>query len=668
MKKCDVVIPVYKSPEWVKLCVYSIFKNTDLKLLNKVYLINDCDDELTGNCLKNLANKYSKIEIIKNKENLGFIKTTNKGMKKSSADYVLLLNTDCIIAKNTIGKLINHLEKNKNIGLICPISSNAANLTLDMFDGFSYMQMDELLERKFLGKSFDACTVVGNCLMITRECINKVGFLDEIYGTGYGEETDYQFKAMEKGFEAKVAIDTYVFHKSEVSFGTSKEKQEKLAKNRKIFFERWGKQYNELMNKYKLNDPIKYILDNISSDDKKVDFDFLIYLIGFAQNAGGVHMTVDMVNYLVINHVDCNIVYNFSNGYDEILLFNPIKITDIDRFKFKKIVSTIYSSTFYAKELSNKYNVPLVYFAQGYEPYFENGNDYGIAELSYKLADSILTISDYLKRQYKNTFNVDSAVVRNGINYDLLYNENSNQKIKTITFVLRDNVLKGDFILLDILKKITIKYKNLNINLLYNNERLEFPFNVNDSIKINKMKGPFTRKELASIFQNSDLYIDASFTEGFGLVPLEAMAAGNVVVVSNSGGVNEYLENGVNGFIVDNMNDVDSYLEKIDLLLNDEKLYQEIKNNMKDTIKTFDYDIIIDEYIDFLGKEIEEKELLLTDEELALYNKVLDSRFKVAVNNKPKNLLYRICKKVPKGLRIKIKKIIEKLYKFTNER
>jgi len=666
MKKCDVIIPVYKSPEWVKLCVYSVFKNTDLNLLNKVYLINDSDDELTINCLNNLKNKYSKVEVIQNKENVGFIKTVNIGLKKTEADYILLLNTDCIIASNTIGKLMEHMNKDKKIGLICPVSSNAANLTLEMFDGFSFMQMDKLLERKFLGKNFDACTVVGNCLMISKECIKKVGYLDEIYGTGYGEETDYQFKAMEKGFEAKVAIDTYVFHKSEVSFGTSKEKQEKLERNRKIFFDRWGEQYYSLMKKY--NDPIKYILDNLDDEDKKINFEFLIYLIGFVQNAGGVHMTVDMVNYLVINGIDCNILYNFSNGYDEILLFNPIQTNDIEKYNFKKIVSTIYSSTYFAKEISNEYNVPLIYFAQGYEPYFENGKDYGIAELSYKLSDSILTISDYLKKQYKNTFFVESTVIRNGINYDLLYNENKSKSIKTITFVLRNNVLKGDFILLDILKKITTRYKNLNINLLYNDDNLIFPFNYNDTVKIKYYKGPFTRKELANIFQKSDLYIDASLTEGFGLVPLEAMTAGNVVVVSNSGGVNDYLKDGVNGFAVDNVNNVDNYIEKIDLLLTNEKLYQEIKANMKEMIKKFDYDNIIDEYIEFFNKKVKKKKIELSDEELKIYNKVLENKFKVAKDNKSRNLLYRICKKVPKRLRIKIKLFIEKIYKFTNER
>ena len=337
-KKCDVIIPVYNAPSWVKLCIYALFKNTDDSLINNVYLINDKSDELTYNCLNNLCKKYEKIKLINNKENLGFIKTVNSGLAKVEADYALLLNTDCIISKNTIEKLINHIERDKDIGLICPISSNAANLTLELFDGFTYQQMNSLLERKFSGKSFDACTVVGNCLLITKKCLDEVGYLDEIYGTGYGEETDYQFKAMEKGFKAKVAIDTYVFHKSEVSFGVSKEKKEKLEKNRKIFFERWGNDYYKLMEEYQKNDPIDYILKNINEDDKKITFEFLIYLIGIVPNAGGVHIPVDIVNYMAINNMNSNITYNIMDTYDEIMLFKPIQVLNIKKYNVKKIV------------------------------------------------------------------------------------------------------------------------------------------------------------------------------------------------------------------------------------------------------------------------------------------------------------------------------------------
>ena len=135
MKKCDIVIPIYNSPEWVKMCVYALFKNTPKEYINKVYLMNDNSDELTCNCIENLKNKYSEyVEVYKNENNLGFIKNVNRGLEMAKADYVLLLNTDCMVSKNTIPKLIEHVEKNEKIGLICPISSNAANLSLDIFE------------------------------------------------------------------------------------------------------------------------------------------------------------------------------------------------------------------------------------------------------------------------------------------------------------------------------------------------------------------------------------------------------------------------------------------------------------------------------------------------------------------------------------------------------
>lgn len=666
MEKCDVIIPVYKSPEWVKLCVYALFKNTPDDVLGNVYLINDCNDDLTINLLNNLKEKYSKVIVMQNEENLGFIKTTNRGLKESTSEYALLLNTDCIISNNTIPKLIKNMKIDKNIGLICPISNNAANLSLPMFKGFTYMQMNNLLEKKFGGKIFDACTIVGNCLMITRECLNKVGYLDEVYGMGYAEETDYQFKAMQKGFKAKVAIDTYVFHKAEVSFGNSQEKQECLDKNRDLFFKRWGRQYNELLSKYKKNNPIKYIENNLTDEDKKNEFNFLIYLIGLSQNAGGVHMSVDMINYLVINNIDCNLVYGFSKGYDEIMLFNPILINDLDKYKFKLIVSTLYLTTYLCKRIADKYNVPLIYFAQGYEPYFENGNDYAIAELSYKLPDKILTISDYLSFRYKDMFDQTSTIISNGINYDLLHKKNTSLKPKVITISLRNNYLKGDFILLDLIKKITKKYKDLEINIMYATKTIKFPFNDNKSIKINKYLGPLNRKEIANIFQQSDIFIDCSLTEGFGLMALEAMTAGNVAIVSNSGGINEYIDDGINGFIVNDVNNVYSYIKVLDKLLNDTNIYKEIKNNSLETIAKYDYDYIVEKYMKFFNEKTIKQEKTLSKEEKELYEYVLNKIFKTKGTNSLKSIAHKVLKKLPEGVKNKIKRVIEKLYNFVN--
>lgn len=657
-KKCDIVIPVYKSPEWVKLCVYAIFKTTKLELLDKVILVNDCDDEYTINCLNNLKEKYGdKIIIEQNKKNLGFVGTSNKGMKISKADYVLLLNTDCILSMNAIEKMINAMEQDKEIGLLSPISSNAANLTLEMFEGFNYSDMNDLLEKKFSGKIFDACTIVGNCLMITKECIKKVGYLDEAYGLGYGEETDYQFKAMEKGFKAKVLIDTYVFHKSEASFGTSKEKQERLKKNRDLFFSRWQEQYDKEMAKYQKNDPIEYILKNLDENDKIPKIDNAIYLSGIVQNAGGVHVAVDMVNYLAINGININIIYDFYGEYKEIMLFNPLSSNNVENVSIKNIIATLWNSVFMAKKIADKQQAKLLYFVQGNECLFENAGVYGIVDTTYKMADSIFTISNYLAEEIKEKINIKPEIINNGINYDLIFKNEKKKKINTITFVLRNNVMKGDWILLDVLKKIDIKFSGLNINVVYMSNSIEFPEMINN--KINKVLGPVSRNEIIGILQNSDVYIDASLNEGFGLTPLEAMACGNVPIVSNSFGVNDYIKNKKNGFIINEVNDANKYVEKLELLLNDKDMYNSMRKNIEQTCKDFDYEKSVEKYIEYF-KNVKPygKKLKLSETDKKMIEKYSEQQN--AINKKRK--LYYIAKLIPKSLKNKMKKVITYLY------
>lgn len=670
MKKCDIIIPVYNSPEWVKLCTYALFKNTPDEYIGKVIFMNDnSTDETTLNCLINLRRKYgNKIIIKSNDENVGFVKNVNMGLDLTDAEYVLLLNTDCLLSKNTIPKLMAYMQSDKNIGLICPISSNAANLSLDIFEGYSYMQVNEILEKNFSGMIFDACTVVGNCLLISRECLNRVGKLDEIYGTGYGEETDYQFKAHEKGFFAKVAIDTYVYHKSEVSFGNSKEKKEKQAKNSKIFFDRWGEQYNKKMALYLQNDPIKYIKTNLKLEKIKRP-DVLIFLPDIHNGAGGVNVIVDIVNYLNINGMYANILTERIHEYNEIMLFKPCFMEDINNISPNCIVGSIYPTIFFCNTISNHYNIPSVNFMQGYEPCFDNGSVYSWAELACRSSQNILTISKFLKEKCKVNFNKEAEVIPNGINLDLLYNNSINKKNekKYVTLVFRNNFPKGDFILVELLKKLTLKNYNIEINVIYQKEIL-FPIN-NSSIKINMYKGPLPRSEFSKILFNTDIYIDTSILEGFGLIALETMAAGAVPIISQSFGILEYAKDGKNAFVINEINNVDRYMEKIEYLLANNEILQNMKIQAQNTALKFDFDNNISKYMNYF-KNVKRKDVKLTkNEEIEAKRWIVDDKMifeknyieKQALENASfsRKIVILFLKLFPKSFKEKVKKILK---------
>lgn len=669
--KCDIIIPVYKAPEWVKMCLYALFTNTDSKLINKVYLINDCDDFFTTNCLKNLKAKYgNKIVLKQNSSNLGFIKTVNRGLELSTAEYILLLNSDCLIANKCIKKLINHLKNDPKIGLICPLASNAANITIPIPDGWNYSQIDSMLEKHFLGQNFDACTVVGNCLMITRECLNKVGKLDESYGTGYGEETDYQFKAMAKGFTAKIAIDTYVFHKAEASFGTSKEKQARLQKNRDLFFSRWGKAYDKELKKYEQNDPIKYINAHLSKEDWQPKINTLFYIDGIVQNAGGVHVVVDIVNYLTIKGESINILYNLQYPYKENLLFTPISASKVEKIQIGQIVSTVWKTAFESYNIASRKNIKLLSFIQGYEPYFENGTKYGTVELSYKLADGILTISKYLERELSNVFNIDSVVIPNGINFDLIHTNSSKQELNsnatTITFIMRNNTMKGDWLIMDIIKKLSDSANQpIHINLISINQKIATPSINNSNVKLNLICGPQNRTTIYQLLQKSDIYIDTSLSEGFGLTALEAMATGCIPIVSNSMGINEYIKNNQNGIIIKDVNNANSYIHEIKRILSDTNLAATISQNGINTAKTYDLDNIVEQYSEyFKNPKVRTSPITLSDSEKATLSNMQQDHNKHA----RRIGIFNIAKKItPAPIKKLTVKVINKLYNYANK-
>lgn len=275
--KVDVVIPIYNHLEWVELCVKAIFCNTNMSCVNKIYLIDDNSNSDTKEGLRRIKKKYGDIiDITYNKKNQGFVKNCNYSFKITNSDYVLLLNSDCLVSKNAIEKMMKAMNKDKKIGLLCPISSKAANLSFPLVEGYDYQKINKLFEKHFSGKTFDACTVVGNCLMISRKCIDEVGGFDEIFERGYTEETDYQFRSMSKGFKAKVLIDTYVFHECRVSFGEDEKQLEIRREHLDIFFSRWKKEYDSLYKKYMKNNPIDYINEHLIYEKEKSDLNFTI--------------------------------------------------------------------------------------------------------------------------------------------------------------------------------------------------------------------------------------------------------------------------------------------------------------------------------------------------------------------------------------------------------
>lgn len=100
---------------------------------------------------------------------------------------------------------------------------------------------------------------------------------------------------------------------------------------------------------------------------------------------------------------------------------------------------------------------------------------------------------------------------------------------------------------------------------------------------------------VSSLLWQADIYVHSALTEGFGLVLIEAMAAGLPVVSLDAGGNRDIITNDVNGYILSEQN-ASGFAVNILALANDNKLYERIQQAGIQTAKQFD----IVNYVDML--------------------------------------------------------------------
>ena len=96
-------MPVYNGYEYLKQCVRSILRCTDLTTHTLIMIDDKSTDQRVTSYLQKLEKERSggKIKILFNTSNMGFVKTINKGMKLSPED-VIILNSDTLVTKNWV--------------------------------------------------------------------------------------------------------------------------------------------------------------------------------------------------------------------------------------------------------------------------------------------------------------------------------------------------------------------------------------------------------------------------------------------------------------------------------------------------------------------------------------------------------------------------------------
>jgi GT2 family glycosyltransferase/glycosyltransferase involved in cell wall biosynthesis len=253
---CDIIIPFYNGLNFLRDCIESIISNTDYP--HKLLLIDDGSDDYTKQQISQYVEKYPHISIQSNPQRIGYLKSCNAGLRASTGDYVVLLNSDTYVLPGWLERLINCAESDAKIAIVNPLTNMASILSVPIPPGLTVYTMGERIAQVSQRRYPDVVTASGFCLLLKREAMETLGLFDEIYGIGYCEESDYSMRAIVQGWRVAVADNAFVYHKGSGTFGQSL-RQEHYARNREIFDQRWEKLYNTHYNNFLKRDPLRYI-------------------------------------------------------------------------------------------------------------------------------------------------------------------------------------------------------------------------------------------------------------------------------------------------------------------------------------------------------------------------------------------------------------------------
>lgn len=235
---------------FVVILNFNGYKNTIecIQSLNKIVLPSNIEKEIviidnasSDGSFEKIQEKFPKITVIQNKENLGFTGGCNVGIEYSienNADFVLLLNNDTIVDKNLVQNLISSVEdgvggvvpkiyfekgyefhkkyKVQDLGKVIWYAGGLIDWKnlIGKNEGVDQVDVGQFDERR------QVSLATGCCLLISAKVIKEVGMFNENYFLYY-EDADLSERILRKGFKIIYEPKAVVWHKNAESSGGS---------------------------------------------------------------------------------------------------------------------------------------------------------------------------------------------------------------------------------------------------------------------------------------------------------------------------------------------------------------------------------------------------------------------------------------------------------------
>ncbi len=230
MLDLSIIIVNYNTLELTMKCLESVFKYTKGVTFEVIVVDNASADKSTVEIKK----KYrSKVQLIKNKENVGFGAANNQAMNIAQGRYFCLLNSDTVLIGNVFERMIEWFDQNTflpvrssfkigthsfsassiplntlkrlPIGMLgCKLlnSDRTEQYSIGYFPTLQHIFMRLFFDRipkRMPQKAVETDYVMGAFMLMKREVFERAGGFDENIFM-YVEETEWCYRIKQQGF------------------------------------------------------------------------------------------------------------------------------------------------------------------------------------------------------------------------------------------------------------------------------------------------------------------------------------------------------------------------------------------------------------------------------------------------------------------------------------
>ena len=220
MKKVTAIIVNWNNKDVITECIQSLL-DQDRNKIDIIISDNGSEDGSTDS----LRRRFPSIEIIENRENLGFGSAINRGLSVARGDYLLFLNSDLKLNSKCVGELVKLLESDSNAGGVIPkilhIDQKNTINSLGVLINYTGIAYPNLLGRKDPNWTEPFESACGGIFMLRREVYEMVGGFDEDLFL-YHEDHDLSWRIRLAGWRLKVAPQAVMYHHYKFNKGVRK--------------------------------------------------------------------------------------------------------------------------------------------------------------------------------------------------------------------------------------------------------------------------------------------------------------------------------------------------------------------------------------------------------------------------------------------------------------